>query len=340
MKKIRTQEAVGMTICHDLTAIMADGFKGVMFPRGYTVKEEDVNRLLDIGKSHLYVWDPEVDEVHEDEASSTLAEVLAGVNIALSQPVEGKVSLTATCKGLFCVNKEALQKMNEVEDYTVASLPNHVFVQEGTKLVGCRIVPLVTKRERMDEAVAIAKEVSPIFEVKPFKKLKVGVLITGSEIYYGRIQDRFEPILRRILGQYDAEILGFTLCPDDTEFMHDALQEYLAQGAELILLTGGMSVDPDDLTPTVIRESGAEVITHGVPMQPGNMLMIAYVGETALIGVPGASMKAPNTSLDVFLPRVFAGDRITKKEISSYGLGGLCSNCDVCRFPLCYFGRV
>lgn len=340
MKKIKTEEAVGWVLCHDLTGIMADGFKGVMFKRGHVVREEDIPGLLDIGKSHIFVWEPGVDEVHEDDAALALAQVMAGPHISYSQPAEGKVGLRAEVKGLFTVDRLALEAINRVGDYTVASLPNKVFVSPGTLLVGCRIVPLTTSQDQVDRALALAREAKPVFRVLPFRPLKVGVLITGTEIYEGRIQDRFAPIMRRILGAYDAEILGFTLCPDDTAVMEREVRAFIDRGADLVVLTGGMSVDPDDVTPTVIRNTGAEVVTHGVPMQPGNMLMMAYLGDVALVGVPGASMKAPNTSLDVFLPRIFAGDKIKKEEIAAYGLGGLCHGCEVCRFPYCYFGKV
>jgi molybdenum cofactor synthesis domain-containing protein len=229
--------------------------------------------------------------------------------------------------------------INRVPDYTVACLPNNTKVTKNQKVCGLRIVPLVTKQQNVDAAVKIAKENFPVFEVLPYKRLKCGVIITGSEVYYGRIQDKFEPIMRSKLQSFGAEILGVTKCPDDLNMLSDAINSFRNQGAELIFLTGGMSVDPDDLTPTAIRQSGAEVITQGVPMQPGNMLTMAYLENTMLVGVPGASMHFKTTSLDVFLPRIFAGVKITKEEISGYGEGGFCMGCTECRYPICYFGR-
>lgn len=334
------QDAVGQTLCHDLTGVDAKGVKGVMFKRGHVVREEDIPGLMNIGKNHVFVWEPEADEVHEDDAALALAAAVCGEHLIYDKnPSEGKITLAADTDGLFCVRREALRSINSVPDYTVACLPNHTRVGKGQKVCGLRIVPLVTKRRNVEAAVAIARGAGPVFEVLPFRPLKAGVIITGSEVYYGRIQDKFEPVMQKKLASYGAQILGFIKCPDDLDMILSAIADFREQGAELILLTGGMSVDPDDLTPTAIRKSGANVITHGVPLQPGNMLMLAQLDNTTLIGVPGASMHSPTTSLDVFLPRVFAGDPITRDEIAGYGEGGFCMGCAECRYPVCYFGK-
>jgi molybdenum cofactor synthesis domain-containing protein len=340
MRKMKVQDAVGQTLCHDMTAITEGGFKGVMFKRGHVIREEDIPALMNIGKNHIYVWEPDADEVHEDDAALALAEAVCGGNLSYEKkPSEGKVSLSAEVNGVFRINRDALKTINRVPDYTVASLPHDMHVTKGQKVCGLRIVPLVTKRENVDQAVAIARGAYPVFEVLPFRPLKCGVVITGSEVYYGRIQDKFEPVMTKKLAGYGAELLGFTKCPDELETILAAVTDFREKGAELILLTGGMSVDPDDLTPTAIRKTGADIITQGVPLQPGNMLMLARLGKTMLVGVPGASMHFKTTSLDVFLPRIFAGVEITKDEIAGYGEGGLCMGCTECRYPICYFGR-
>lgn len=341
MKKIRVEDAVGQTLCHDMTGIDENGKKCVRFRRGHVIRQEDIPELLKIGKSHIFVWEPEADEVHEEDAAIALAAVIASDTVAGrdEKPSEGKLTLTAGIDGLFVVDSQALRAINRVGDYTVATLPSFTPVKKGDRLCGLRIVPLVTKRENVEKAVAIARENSPVLNVLPYKRLKCGVIITGSEVYYGRIQDKFEPILREKLGAFGAELLGFTKCPDDLGMILDAIAHYRALDADLILLTGGMSVDPDDLTPTAMRQSGAEMITQGVPMQPGNMLTVAKLDKTVLIGVPGAAMHSRVTSLDVFLPRVFAGLDITKEDFAAYGEGGLCLNCGECAWPRCYFGR-
>jgi molybdenum cofactor synthesis domain-containing protein len=237
------------------------------------------------------------------------------------------------------VNREALRRINSVGDYTVATLPDMTDISEGAKLGGVRIIPLVTKRANVEAAVKAANEGRPVFTVMPYKNLKCGVVITGTEIFQGRIEDKFEPIMRKKLARFGAEFLGAAKCPDDLDTMLAAIADFKSQGAELILLTGGMSVDPDDITPSAIRNCGARVVVQGVPMQPGNMLTIAYLGGTAIIGVPGASMHSPVTSLDVFLPRVFAGIEITPDDIPGFGEGGFCPGCKQCTYPICYFGR-
>ena len=339
MRKIKTEDAVGQTLCHDVTGIK-DGWKGATFKRGHVVTQEDISLLLDIGKSHVFIWEAEADEVHEDDAALAAAEAVCGPGIDYDKaPSEGKITMYAMHEGLFTVNREALRQLNAIGDYTLAALPDKFTVTEREKLGGLRIVPLVTKRANVDALVKTASESYPVFSVLPFKKLKCGVVITGSEVYYGRIQDKFEPIMREKLGKFGADFLGAVKCPDDLEMITGAVDGFKAKGAELILLTGGMSVDPDDLTPTAIRESGALLVTQGMPMQPGNMLTIAYLDDTVLIGVPGASIHAPTTSLDVFLPRVFAGIKITHEDIPGLGEGGFCQGCKVCSYPRCYFGR-
>ena len=340
MRKIKVEDAVGHTLCHDMTGIDAAGTKRTMFKRGQVITEDDIPVLLNIGKSHIFIWEPDADEVHEDDAALALAKVICGENLSYNDhPSEGKIQITAAADGLFAINREALKAINSVDDYTVACLMNHTRVSAGQKLCGLRIVPLVTKRANVEKAVQLAGANAPVLTVLPFKPLRCGIVITGSEVYYGRIQDKFEPVMTKKLKSYGAEILGAVKCPDDTDMIITAIREFKEKGAELILLTGGMSVDPDDVTPTAIRQSGAELVTQGVPMQPGNMLTMAHLDGTLLMGVPGASMYFPTTSLDVFLPQVFAGLTISKDQIAGYGEGGFCLGCETCRYPNCYFGH-
>ncbi len=339
MRKIPVEQAIGQILCHDMTAIFPDGYKGPKFKRGHQITAEDIPQLLDMGKSHIFVWEPNSDDVHEDDAGLAITEAVLGAHIGYKGPSEGKYQLIAEADGLFCVNRDGLTAINSVEDYTIASIPDLTAVQKGQVLAGARIVPLVTHRSNVEAAVRAARKHAPIFQVKPFRPLKTGVIITGNEVYYNRIQDGFQPVLTPKLERFGAQLLGFQKCPDDLKEILSAIQHFTEMDAQLILLTGGMSVDPDDLTPTAIRQSGAHLITQGVPMQPGNMLTMAYLDQTMLIGVPGASLHSPTTSLDVFLPRVFAGLRISRTDIAAMGNGGLCMGCKECRYPACYFGR-
>ena len=323
MKKIKVEDAIGKSLCHDLTAIMTDGFKGVKFKRGHVIRKEDIEEMKNMGKYHVFVWEDNVEEVHEDDASRSVVQVALGENVYADGPSEGKMAIRAACDGLYVLNEEALVEINRIPDYTFASKMNKSRVKEGQQLCGARIVPLVTAKENVDLAIETAKKYNPIFEVKPFYKLKSKILITGQEIYDGRIKDAFEPILKKKLDSYNSEYLGSVICPDDEAFILNEIDKAIKEGAELILITGGMSVDPDDLTPTAIKKTGAELICKGVPMQPGNMLTIAKINNTHIVGVPGASMHVEKTSLDTFLPRIFAKDEIKKEEIALYCLGGL-----------------
>lgn len=338
MKKIPTEQAVGAVLFHDITG-MSEGFKGAIFKRGHVIEESDIGLLLDNGKTHIYICETESNEVHEDDAAIELAEALLGPNIVYTAPSEGKCMLTAKINGLFKVSSSALRIINGVEDVVISSLPNNFTVSQGGRLAGARIIPLTTKRETLNMALEEAKRSAPVFEVKPYRPLKCAMVITGSEMYYGRKKDRFEPVLRAKLEGFGGEITGVQGCPDDLDDIKKAIVHFAAIGAELITVTGGMSVDPDDLTPTAIRQSGAEIITYGSPVQPGNMLMLGYIGQTAVIGVPGAALHFKTTVVDILLPRIFAGERVTKEEIAAWGEGGFCLGCEVCRYPMCYFGR-
>ncbi len=339
MKKIHVSDAVGRVLCHDMTAITEDGFKGVRFKRGHEIREEDIPAFLDMGKNYIFVWDPSVNEVHKEDAAIKLSEVIGDDSVLLSGPSEGKITVSAAFDGLVRIDREGLKAINSLPDYTVATVPDKLKVKRGDRLAGVRIVPLVTAEENVKNAVELALKYKPVITVKPFHDLKCGLIITGTEIYEGRIKDKFEPIIRGKLEEYNSTLLGVVKCPDDIEMIRRAKNYFLEEKADIILFTGGMSVDPDDLTPGAIKEDGAELICQGVPMQPGNMLTIAYLGDTLLVGIPGASMHAKVTSLDVFLPRFFAKEKITREEIADLGLGGLCVNCKECTYPVCYFGR-
>lgn len=339
MKKIRVEDAVGMKLCHDITKIIPGEFKGRAFQRDHVIRPEDVEELLRLGKENIFVWEENAGEIHEDEAAVRIAQAVAGENMTYDQPKEGKTTLQATADGLFKVNKELLELINSIENVTVACRPNNYPVREGDKIAAGRVIPLVIKEEKIKLLEQLCLARGPVFEIKPYRALKVGIIVTGNEVYKGRVEDRFGPVINSKLKPYVTEILGQVYCPDDMAVLDEAVQSFLSKDADLIILTGGMSVDPDDLTPGAIKNSGAEVISYGAPIQPGNMFMLAYKDKTALIGVPGAAIHFKTTVLDVFLPRIMAGDIITKKDFIKLGEGGLCLGCEVCRYPICYFGR-
>ncbi len=323
MKKVRAEEAIGKQLVHDMTAILANGFKGVRFKRGHIVTSEDIPVLLSMGKEYLYLTEEGDDFVHEEDAAHRVASLALGENIELNGPSEGKYALKAACDGLFLIDEEGLYGINSTSDYTFATLDNKIPVKAGQTLVGARIIPLFTDEENVKEAEEIAKAHAPVFTVLPYRKMSIGLVITGNEIYKGLIPDSFEGILREKMAKYSQEIASVTICPDDDEMIIEAIQQNLDQCADLILVTGGMSVDPDDLTKNIIHQTSDEIIFQGIPIQPGNMLTVGKNQGTYIVGVPGASMHSPLTSLDIFLPRIFAGLPFTKEESIRMGMGGL-----------------
>ena len=337
MKKIPVEQAVGMALCHDITA-MRDGFKGAAFRRGHVIRPEDVAQLLDLGKRTVFVWEDQAGEIHEEDAARRMAAMAPVEGAHYTEPSEGKVLLLADRPGLFRVDRELLQSINSIGDLTIATLPDHYPVEAGARLASMRIVPLVTQEKQILQAEALCAG-RPLLALRPYGPRKTGVVITGSEIYTGRIQDKFEPVVRRKLEKFPGEILGVTICDDDLEGIVAAAREHLARGADFLIFTGGMSVDPDDLTPRAIRRLGAEIVSHGVPSQPGNMTLTAYLGEIPILGVPGAAISLPTTVFDVLLPQIFTGDRITREDLIRLGDGGLCQMCAQCRYPNCTFGR-
>lgn len=337
MKKIKVQDAVGMELCHDITE-MNDRFKGAAFKRGHIIRQQDIEHMLRIGKQHIFVWEENAGEVHEDDCARRMAAMAPVEGAHYTEPAEGKVLLISDQRGMFRVNKQLLNKINAIGDLTICTLPDHYPVEAGARLASMRIVPLVTKEEQILEAEKLCAE-DKLLDLRPYQHKKVGVIITGSEVYHGRIQDRFGPVVREKMKQYPSELIGISICEDHLEGIVNAAKKHLENGADFLIFTGGMSVDPDDLTPAAIRMLGADIITYGVPSQPGNMTLVAYLGDIPILGVPGAAIKLPTTVFDVLLPQIFAGDKISREELLGLADGGLCQMCKVCHWPNCTFGR-
>ena len=337
MKKIKVQEAVGMALCHDITE-MNDHFKGVAFKRGHIIRESDIAHFLRIGKEHIFVWEENTGEIHEDDCARRMAAMAPVEGAHYTEPAEGKVLLFADQRGMFRVNRTLLNRINSIGDITICTLPDHYPVEVGARLASMRIVPLVTKESQIIEAEGLCAEES-LLKLLPYRQKKVGVIVTGNEIYHGRIQDKFAPVIQSKLAQYPSSVVGIRICADDLEMIVESAKQLLEKGADFLIFTGGMSVDPDDLTPTAIRNLGADIISHGVPSQPGNMTLVAYLDDIPILGVPGAAIKLPTTIFDVLLPQIFTGEKITKAELVSLGDGGLCQMCPQCHWPNCTFGR-
>ncbi len=337
MKKIEVQHAVGMELCHDITE-MNGSFKGVAFKRGHIIQERDIEHMLRIGKQHIFVWEENAGEVHEDDCARRMAAMAPVEGAHYTEPAEGKVLLISDQRGMFRVNGQLLNKINSIGDITICTLPDHYPVEAGARLASMRIVPLVTKEEQILEAERLCTN-EKLLDLRPYQHRKIGVIITGNEVYHGRIKDMFAPVIQTKMKQYPSEIIGISICDDELEGIVDAAKKHLENGADFLIFTGGMSVDPDDLTPTAIRKLGADIVRYGVPSQPGNMTLVAYLGDIPILGVPGAAIKLPTTVFDVLLPQIFSGDKISQEELIGLADGGLCQMCQACHWPNCTFGR-
>ncbi|MDN5327297.1 MAG: hypothetical protein PWP41_1993 [Moorella sp. (in: firmicutes)] len=342
LRKIRVEESAGCVLAHDHTKIVPGQFKGRRFKKGHIIQPEDVAELIQMGKEHIYVLNLGPDEVHEDEAALRLARAAAGDGdhgLYFSEPQEGKVNLEATRNGLLKVNLEALKQVNNVADIVLATLHNNYPATAGQVVAGTRLIPLVTPRSVIERVEAICREAGGILRVAPYRCLQVGLITTGSEVYKGRIKDAFGPVVRAKIAAYGSEVALEKVVPDDAMAIHDAIEEMLAAGMQMVVLTGGMSVDPDDVTPEGIRRCGAEVVTYGAPVLPGAMFMLAYRGDVPIMGLPGCVMYYRATVFDLVLPRILVGERLERQDIAGLAAGGLCQNCPECRYPACSYGK-
>ncbi len=322
LKVIPVEEAVGLRLAHDITEIIPGGHKGPRFKRGHLIADEDVPRLLDVGKAHIYIMDLAPDELHEEDAAKRLARAAAGDGLKLTDPSEGRVNLVAKTDGMLEVDQELLFRFNELGDLILATLRSGEFVREGTVVGGTRTIPVVVKEELVARAEALCAERS-IVSVAAVPARKVFLLVTGSEVFTGRIKDGFEPAVRQKVEGMGSTLEPATLAPDDPDVIAGHIKEFAAKGAEVILVSGGMSVDPDDLTPEGIRRSGADVVSHGFPILPGSMFLMSYLRDIPVLGLSGCVLHDPVTAFDFMLPKLLAGNRVTREDILRMGHGGL-----------------
>jgi hypothetical protein len=326
-------------LSHDITEIVPGRFKGPAFKRGHVIRPEDVGRLRDLGKENIAALDLAPGWLHEDDAAHRLAAAASGEGIALSAPSEGKVDLIASRSGLLKINVDRLKGINTVADVMMATLHTNQMVNSGRVVAGTRIIPLTIKDETIQAAEAHCKPNDPVVSIRPVRPHFVGLITTGSEVYHQRIEDQFSPVIKKKVSSLGSRILRQIYVPDDISMTVAAIEALIGEGAQIVLITGGMSVDPDDLTPSSIRASGAEVITYGAPVLPGAMFMLAYLRGLPIIGLPGCVMYHETSIFDLVVPRILAGERLTREDIISFGHGGMCLGCEHCRYPACAFGK-
>ncbi len=339
MKTFAVEDAVGKVLCHDITEIVPGFIKGRAFKKGRIIQPEDIPKLLDLGKAHLYVLDVRSGMIHENEAAQRIAAAAMGGGLVPSEPVEGKVNLIASQKGLLKIDTDALYRINDIEDIMFATLHTNHPVNSGRPVAGTRIIPLFTDEKRISAVERICREQFPVIQVVPFAPVKVGIVTTGSEIYSGRIEDKFGPILRKKFSALGSEVLRQVLVSDDVDMTVAAIKGCIRDGTDFIVVTGGMSVDPDDQTPASIRAAGGKVTTYGAPVLPGAMFMLAHVDDVPVLGLPGCVMYYKASIFDLIVPRMLTGERLSKADIVSMGHGGFCSSCPDCRYPVCAFGK-
>ncbi len=339
MKTMKVTDAVGQVLCHDITQIIVGEKKGPVFRKGHIIREEDIPVLLSVGKENVYVWERNEKMLHENEAAEILRQICQGPGMHPTEVKEGKIELIADRDGLFKIRRDGLRAVNGLGEMMIASRHGDFPVRKGDKLAGTRIIPLVIEKDKMERAKEAAGR-DPLFAVLPFLKKKAGIVTTGSEVYHGRIQDTFTPILERKLAAYGVEVIDHAICDDNHEMITEAILSQIDKGAELVLCTGGMSVDPDDRTPLAIKNTGARIVSYGAPVLPGAMFLLSYYKETVPVaGLPGCVMYAGRTIFDLVLPRLLAGDMIDARDLADLGEGGLCLNCPVCTYPNCGFGK-
>ncbi|NDV19867.1 molybdopterin-binding protein [Pseudodesulfovibrio sp. JC047] len=338
MKTVHVHDAVGMVLCHDMTRIVPGETKGPAFRKGHVIAEEDIPLLLDIGKEHIYVLDLEKGKIHENEAAERISKAAVGPGITLSEVSEGRVNFQAS-PGLLDVNVEALNRINSIEEVVLATMHTGQQVTQARPVAGTRVVPLVIDESKIERVESICADYPYVVGVRPFKHRHVGLVTTGSEVFHGRITDKFGPVIRKKFKQLGSTVMDQRLTSDDPSMTRDAIMAFIAEGAEMVVVTGGMSVDPDDQTPTAIRATGAEVVTYGSPTFPGVMFMLARLGDVPILGLPGCVMYYRASVFDLVVPRILAGEEISREDIVALGHGGFCASCDVCRYPICPFGK-
>ena len=339
MQKIRVQDAVGQILCHDMTRIVKGEYKDAQFRKGHVIRPEDIPVLLSMGKEHIFVWEMKEGMLHENDAAERLYGISNNSNMNRSEVKEGKIELTAACDGLFRVDVTRLNAINSLDDIMIATIHNNTAVKKGDKLAGMRVIPLVIDEKNLLEAEKIA-EGTPILELIPFSLHKVGVITTGSEVYRGTIKDTFTPVIEEKLAAFGMTMTQHITVDDGLENILEAIRQLQKEDIDMIVCTGGMSVDPDDNTPGAIKASGARIITYGAPVLPGAMFLLGYFDDgRPIMGLPGCVMYAAATIFDIVLPRAAAGVPITKADIVSLGNGGLCLGCKPCHYPICPFGK-
>ena len=322
MKEIKIQDAVGQILCHDVTEIVRGVVKDARFRKGHIITAEDIPILLKLGKENIFVWENDETKLHENDAAEILRAICQGENLSASEVKEGKIELKAEIDGVFHVDAEKLNEINAVDEICIATVQNNIPVRKNKSVAGMRVIPLVIDKEKIERVKKIAGG-ELLMKILPYKKFKVGLVVTGSEIFHNRIQDTFTPVIEAKLKNFGLKVDERRISDDSKVMTRKKISELLDLGCDMILCTGGMSIDPDDRTPAAIKSAGADVVTYGVPVLPGAMFMLAYKGDVPIMGLPGCVMFCSKTVFDMILPRVLTGEKLIRRDFTTLGVGGL-----------------
>ena len=339
MKQIRIEDSVGCILSHDVTKIVPGEFKGRLFKKGHVIREEDIPKLLDIGKEHIYVWEPKKGQLHENDAAIRVKDLVLGQGCYISEEIkEGKIDFFANTQGIVKINKDLLLKLNLLGEIIVSTIHNNTPVKKGEKIGATRVIPLIIDEKKILEAEKIIKE--KIISVEEIKPKKAVLITTVNEVYKGRIKDAFLPVMKEKLEYYGSEIVKQIILPDNKEMITENILKAIEEDkVDMIICTGGMSVDPDDVTPSAIKDCNGEIVTYGAPVLPGAMFLLAYYKNIPILGVPSCAMYSKRTIFDLVLPRILADEKLSFEDIARFGNGGMCLNCEICSFPHCSFGK-
>ena len=336
MKKVRVENAVGLALAHDLTEIIPGEKKDAVFRRGRIIEKSDIERLLDIGKGHIYVTDGEEKEIHEEEAGRRIALASVDENVEIKPVKEGRVNMVSKIDGLVAIDRKLLAQMNRIENVVFTTVPDGYPVKRGDLVAATRIVPLYISEELLEKAQTVGR--NALVRILPYRTMKAGLVVTGTEVASGRIPDASFRVEEKLKG-YGLEVIGKRLVTDNIELIRDAVLGLSEEGADLVVTTGGLSVDPDDLTREGIEATGARVISYGAPVFPGAMFLVARLKGKYVLGAPACVYFDTHTMLDVLLPRIMAGKAISAATVRKLALGGLCMHCSACHYPNCFFGK-
>lgn len=339
MIKLSIEKAVGKPLAHDITRIVPGKSKEPAFKRGHILTGDDLPILRDMGKSSVYVFGPDRGYIHEDDAARVVAEAFQRKWFTLEGPSEGRFRVKTQIHGLLKVDISLLTFINQSETIICSTIHQNTVCSRGMTVAATRIIPVAIEESRFWPIVEEIRDKGPLLRLLPFSRRTVGVVVAGEELSSGRIRDCSLDILSPKVESLGGKIISHQICPDKKEIISRALRQMAKDGCDIIIATGGLSVDADDVTLDAIIRSGATLVSYGSPILPGAMFALAYLGDVPILGIPAGAFYHKVTVLDIFLPRAMSGDVITREDIVSLGHGGLCLNCPECHYPVCPFGK-